>query len=300
MSHARFACGARGPETIVDGVRLAYDDTGPGSTGLPLVCLHAIGHGARDFDGLAAAIGDRRRVVALDWPGQGRSGDDHEPPSATRYAALLVAFLDRLGIERAVLLGNSIGGATAIRVAATRPDRVAALVLENPGGLDPRDALVARAITTMVRFFAAGARGARWFPAAYALYYRMILQRGAAATHRRRIVAAGPDVAAVLRDAWTGFGRPEEDLRDLAPRITCPTLFAWAARDQIIQLRRCLPAIGRFPNARLERLRAGHSAHLETPLELLSMLEPFLGTLRDGARGTGTPRSPLVSSGTSA
>ena len=52
---------------------------------------------------------------------------------------LLAAFLDVVGVERVVLVGNSIGGATALRYAAHVPERVAGLVVENPGGLDRND-----------------------------------------------------------------------------------------------------------------------------------------------------------------
>src|SRR5262249_57743760 len=91
------------------------------------------------------------------------------------------------------LLGNAIGGAAAIRYAATHPERVTALVLENPGGLDAADDRVGRtAIAAMVAFFAAGARGAGWFPAAFAAYYRLVLQRAPAAPHRPRSAASAP------------------------------------------------------------------------------------------------------------
>jgi 4,5:9,10-diseco-3-hydroxy-5,9,17-trioxoandrosta-1(10),2-diene-4-oate hydrolase len=104
-----------GREVVVDGVRIAYDDEGAGSV---LVCLHAIGHGARDFRRLRARLSSRYRVIALDWPGQGRSGDDRLPASAARYAELLAGFVDALRLGELVVLGNSIGGAAAIRFAA--------------------------------------------------------------------------------------------------------------------------------------------------------------------------------------
>ena len=273
----RAAVGATHPwrDVTVDGVRLAADDAGVGTSAL--VCLHAIGHGAGDFAALRRAFAPARRVVALDWPGQGNSADDSRPPSAARYAALLAGVLDALGIERAVLVGNSIGGAAAVRYAATHPDRVAGLVLENPGGLDRPDRLSRSVIGLMVRFFAAGSRRAAWFPRAFAAYYRTVLQRPAAAAQRARIVATAYEIAPVLRDAWTSFGAPEADLRDLVPAIRCPTLFAWGVRDVAVQLRRSLPAIARFSNARIERFPAGHAAHLETPDELVAAVRRFVG-----------------------
>lgn len=262
----------------IEGVRLAYDDDGAGPA---VVCLHAIGHDARDFSRLRARLGGRHRVIALDWPGQGRSGADRVDASDRRYAELLAAFLDAVAVDRSVLVGNSIGGAAALRYAHRHPERVRALVLENPGGLAPTSDRLARAVLAgMVRFFAAGARGARWFPSAFRVYYRVcVLQRRSARADRRRIVAAAPASAPVLLQAWRSFARPDADARALAPEIVCPVLFAWAKRDQFVQLRRSLPAIRRFPNARLETFRAGHAPHLETPAAFEAAVETFLEAL---------------------
>jgi pimeloyl-ACP methyl ester carboxylesterase len=269
--HAGAPAGCR--QVVVDGVRLAVDDVGDGPA---IVCLHAIGHGAADFARLRRRLAPRWRVLAPDWPGQGRSAADREPPRAARYAALLDGLLDACGVGRAVILGNSIGGAAAIRYAALRPERVTALVLENPGGIDRTDDPLARTvIRAMVAFFDAGARGASWFPTAFAAYY----QRAPAGEQRRRIVASAREIAPLLRDAWTGFGRPDADLRHLAPAIRCPVLIAWAARDQVIQLRRCRPALRDFPDARLETFPAGHAPHLETPDAFEAALERFLEPL---------------------
>ena len=201
MESARTAVGAlpSARRVVVDRVALAVDDEGSGPA---LVCLHAIGHGAADFARLRSRLAPRWRVVAPDWPGQGRSEPDRLAPDAARYADLLGGVLDACNIGRAVLLGNSIGGAAAMRYAAAHPERVTALVLENPGGLDGADDRLARSVIgAMVGFFAAGARGAPWFPAAFAAYYRLVLQRQPAAPQRRRIVASAREIAPVLRDA---------------------------------------------------------------------------------------------------
>ena len=276
----RWAVGAGAPwrEVTVDGIRLAYNDDGEGAA---LVCLHAIGHGAGDFAGLHQRLGSRYRIVALDWPGHGRSGDDRMAVSAGRYAELLTGFLDALGIDQGVLLGNSIGGAATIRFAAAHPTRVRALVLANPGGLDRGGAgLTTRVITGMMaRFFAAGTRGARWYPRAFAAYYRMVLSGPAAADQRERISAAGVESAAILAQAWRSFGQPDADIRALGARVTCPVLFAWARGDRINQLGRARAAIKQFPNARLEAFSGGHAAFLEAPDEFAQSLERFLAGL---------------------
>lgn len=278
MTTRRSAIGARAPwqQVTVDGVRLAYDDEG---TGPALVCLHAIAHGAGDFADLRARLRPRCRVLALDWPGHGNSGDDTAAASAVRYAELLAGFVDTVGIKQVVLIGNSIGGAAAVRYAAAQPARVRGLVLANPGGLDRVDALTGPATRLMARFFTAGAQGARWYPRAFAAYYRFVLSAPAARAQRTRIVAASVEVAPVLAQAWRSFGTAENDVRSLGPRITCPVLFTWATGDRINQLRRCRPAIERFPNARMETFRGGHAAFLEDPDAFTAALERFLDTL---------------------
>jgi len=270
----RAALGADEPrrEITIDGVRLAYTDDGEGPAPA-LVCLHAIGHGGRDFARVRARWSARRRVVTIDWPGHGRSGADRVPPTAHRYERLL----DALGMDRAVLLGNSIGGAAAFLHTVRAPERVAALVLENPGGLAAVDDVVARVgLAMMRRFFAAGARGAWWFPAAFGVYYRIVLPRPAATAQRARIVAAAYEVAPVLHQAWTGFASADADMRALAPRVQCPVLFAWAVRDRFVQLGRSRAAIDAIPHARIVTFRAGHAAHLEEPEAFEAELERFL------------------------
>jgi pimeloyl-ACP methyl ester carboxylesterase len=274
----RAAVGAVHPRHVrVDGVALAYDDEGAGPA---VVCMHAIGHGARDFERLRTSLRDRHRVLALDWPGQGRSDPDSQAASAVRYEQLLAGFLAATGVERAVLVGNSIGGAAAIRYAHAHPESVRGLILENPGGLAPTDDRLAQAVLAgMARFFAAGSRGARWFGAAFAAYYRTVLQRGAARAQRDRIVASGYEVAPILEQAWRSFARAEADLRAMAEGIACPVLFAWGMRDQVVALSRSLPAIRRFPRARIERFSVGHAPHLEMPEAFEASVGRFLASL---------------------
>ncbi|MFM8940035.1 MAG: alpha/beta fold hydrolase, partial [Phenylobacterium sp.] len=96
-----------------------------------VVCLHATGHGARDFDRLAQRLGGSFTFIALDWPGQGDSPRESAPASAERYAELAGGVLEALDLRDVILLGNAIGGAAAILCAAACPDRVRGLVLCN-------------------------------------------------------------------------------------------------------------------------------------------------------------------------
>jgi 4,5:9,10-diseco-3-hydroxy-5,9,17-trioxoandrosta-1(10),2-diene-4-oate hydrolase len=242
-----------------------------------VVCLHATGHAARDFIRLAQRLGDRFELVAIDWPGQGASPRDHVPTSATRYAELLAGVIDRLALDRVALLGNSIGGAAALTYAATHPERVTALVLCNPGGLQ-RVGVLARVVCAyMARFFGGGERGDPGYAKRFRRNYeRMVLPRAEAAWRRDEIVAGATAVATVMREAWQSFARPDADLRALVPTLACPVLYAWAKRDRIVAWSRSKRAALRAPRHKVEMFDGGHAAFLEQPAEFDAAFVSFM------------------------
>jgi pimeloyl-ACP methyl ester carboxylesterase len=261
----RAAVGAQEPVTRIDtnGLHLAATRRG---RGMPVLCLHAIGHGARDFDQFAKLVGDEFEVIAVDWPGQGLSPDDRIAPTAAHYEKIAHAALDALKLDRVILLGNSIGGAAALRLAASAPERVTGLVLCNAGGLAPVTPFARFVIRQMIAFFGAGERGASWFPRAFGLYYRqLVLPRAPARAQCDRIVASACEIAALLRAAWEGFDAPDSDLRARVADVGCPVFLAWAKSDQIIAWSRSKPAAQKFRDKRIELFRGGHAAFLEDP-----------------------------------
>lgn len=289
MQDSREALGAgRGAKRLVAcGVEIAYCERGEGP---PLVCLHSIAHGARDFAGLQAAFASQRRVIALDWPAHGSSGGDVRPASAHRYAEILAGALDALRIERCVLLGNSIGGAAALEVAAAQPERVAGLVLVDSGGLVPVHAVTRLLTRTMAAFFAAGARGARWYPRAFSAYYGLVLPGAAAREQRERIIAACVESAQTLAEAWRSFGAPEADQRAVAARLRCPVLVAWARSDRVIPLSFARAAIRLIPDVELETFPGGHAPFLECPERFEPVLARFLARWDAAPEGAANAR----------
>lgn len=261
----------------VDGTRLAFTRRGKG---LPLLCLHATGHGGGDFSALAKRLHEMPvEVITLDWPGQGCSDDDEpdRPASASRYAQLLGEVIPRVaGDRRVVLLGNSIGGAAAIRYAANHPDRIAALIICNAGGLAPLDPFASKFIDLMVRFFGAGVRGARWFPPAFALYYRTILPAKPARVQRRRIVAAITETAPVVQEAWRSFADPAEGLTAITSQLAMPVLYAWSRSDRVVSYNSSKAAITSTPHGTVRMFDGGHSAFLEDPDAFAAALIAFL------------------------
>ncbi len=102
--------------------------------GTPLICIHGLGGTKASFLPTVSALAPQGfRVVCVDLPG---FGDSHKPRSgsydAPWFAAALMELLDELGIERAHLAGNSMGGRIAIETGLLYPDRVEKLVLLSP------------------------------------------------------------------------------------------------------------------------------------------------------------------------
>ena len=95
----------------------------------PALLLHGQPGSARDWDGVRAAISGRTQTIAIDRPGwDGRS----RPAGLEGNADAALGALDRAEVERAAVVGHSLGGAVAAWLAATRPERVARLVLVAP------------------------------------------------------------------------------------------------------------------------------------------------------------------------
>ncbi|WP_114855647.1 alpha/beta fold hydrolase [Brachybacterium sp. YJGR34] len=113
--------------------RIAYVETGPADA-LPVLFLHGGAVDRRMWHPQLAAFPEHR-VLAPDARGHGGSSDAEGP---YRLADDVVALLDALGIERAVLAGISMGGGTAVDVALEHPDRVTALVVGGTGTSEPQ------------------------------------------------------------------------------------------------------------------------------------------------------------------
>jgi 4,5:9,10-diseco-3-hydroxy-5,9,17-trioxoandrosta-1(10),2-diene-4-oate hydrolase len=234
--------------------------------GPAVLCLHAIGHGARDFSKLAERLDHRFEFVAIDWPGHGASPSSDSPVTATRFAEILAAVLDELCLRRVVIIGSSIGGAAAILYAAQQPDRVSALVLCNPGGLQPVGPIARLVCRRMAAFFARGERREPGYLQRFRRYYeREVLSSPSAAWRREEIIANADRTAGLLRQAWEGFASTEADLRALAPGLGCPVLFAWAKRDRYIAWSRSKRAAISVPRHIIRFFDGSHCAFLEEP-----------------------------------
>jgi 4,5:9,10-diseco-3-hydroxy-5,9,17-trioxoandrosta-1(10),2-diene-4-oate hydrolase len=126
--------------------------------GYPVVLLHGGGPGATGLSNYSRNIetlAQRYRVIVPDMPGYGRSskGVDAGDPFGS-LADAIRALLDGLGIERAHLVGNSYGGAAALRLALDTPARVDKMVLMGPGGIGTTRALPTAGLNCLLGYYA--------------------------------------------------------------------------------------------------------------------------------------------------
>jgi 3-oxoadipate enol-lactonase len=259
---------------------IAIDETGDGP---PLVLLHGVGANRAVWRHVTPALAADRRVIAPDLPGFGgstpaTSGFDLD----TAATALAEPLADHAG-GPFDLLGNSLGGAVALRLALARPDLVRRLVLAAPAGFAPRrwpiraaaGALGDRAVA--VRRIV-GAPVARVPAARRALLWGAIAepQRLAAEDARMMLEASrgstriGAAVAAVL----------EADLRADLGRLEVPLGVIWGWRDRIIPISTLRHIRAARPDVLVVTIpRAAHVPQVELPAEFVAAVRRMLDRL---------------------
>lgn len=250
---------------------------------VPLVVLPAAGHVWADYRSILERFAPQRRVFALDWPGFGNSPRPAPADfsyTAEGYADLLSGWLDGLGIARAVLLGNSVGGTAAIRYAVAHPRRVVGLALVSPGGFTPPG---------LVRTLASRLLGTPAIlrciePAFTSLYL------GPATPETRAIVAAHrtrrtePDYAASIQAyaaLWRSFNRPQADVTALAKQVTVPALVVRGALDPVLtaaDARRAAESLGARGGLEITLPNAGHLPFLQQPERFAQAVAGLLDT----------------------
>lgn len=117
----------------LDDMRVHYRDEGQG---LPLLLIHGSNASLHSWDGWADALADRYRVIRLDLPGHGLTGPHpRDQYSWQQMADFIDHFVSALGLERMVVVGNSMGGAVAWHYAVNHSSRVTSLVLIDSRGI---------------------------------------------------------------------------------------------------------------------------------------------------------------------
>lgn len=264
--------------------RIHYHEAG---TGHPVILIHGSGAGATgwtNFSPNIAELAKNYRVIALDLPGWGKS-DPHDPtttPTVPVSAAAIREMMDKLGLEKAALVGNSLGGMIALKFAEDYNDRMSHMITMGsgivalptmfaPAGLseglkvlvecyrDPSVANFRRLVEVMV------------FDPSFATD-ELCQARSAAALEN-------PEHLTNFLKSWAkGGGMPVsgESIAKLS-QIQTPSLFIHGRDDRVVNMEHSLRMVSIVPNSRLHVFnRCGHWAQIEHAREFNTLVHGFL------------------------
>lgn len=253
--------------------KIAVYEQGRGS---PLVLLHANAHDHADFDLITPALAEKYRVIAIDAPGHGASSWAFRPEeiTAVKIADAQAEVITKLGLKRPVIIGNSIGGFTALRYALKNPQNTRSLVLVNTGGFNSSD-FKAKIFCNLMGLPLVASALWNLFPQSYLRVKTPHVKKMLAKIRARKSTETVQMFAAI----WKSFPEDEHNLLEAARRVTAPTLLAWGKRDPVIPLSVGRVAQKTIPHAKLHVFDTGHEPFAEAPEEFLQVVLPFLAGL---------------------
>jgi pyruvate dehydrogenase E2 component (dihydrolipoamide acetyltransferase) len=261
------AASAAAPRTevveLADGTKIAALLAGPADATETIVFLHGLGGSQATWASVLGHFAETYRVAAVDLPGHGAS--DKPSPASTDYsisgiAAKLGEFLEKLELAPSILIGHSLGGATALKLALDRPKLVRALVLVDSAalGLEINDELLDRIESAPSR------DEARRLLELFFENRRFVLERGIDDMHAARNALGADDaVKAIAASAFTRHGQ-NLVLVDRLGELEVPLLVIWGELDRVIPSRHAVAALTALPTAWLEIMEGvGHVPQVE-------------------------------------
>ncbi|HEY2334127.1 MAG TPA: alpha/beta hydrolase [Solirubrobacterales bacterium] len=261
------------------GATVNYAEIGEGD---PIVFVHGITSSWQAWLENLPHFSRSHRAIALDLPGFGASPMPSWPIEMFAYGRLVLDFCEKIGVERATIVGNSMGGLVAAEAVLAAPERFDRLVLVSAAGFIntwlPRQRGVAtsHAWDAFGRPFGAAARFFVTHPGARYLMFRFAIRHPGRL--RRELLweqmASGvpcPGFAPALEAVI------EYDARDRLEEIEIPTMIVWGTDDWVIPSAAALSYHRRIPHSRLEIFeRTGHVPQLERPGRFNRVLDEFL------------------------
>jgi pimeloyl-ACP methyl ester carboxylesterase len=273
-------------EVDLHGHRAVYRTIGSGPN---LVLIHGMINSSRHWEAVATRLAGSYRVIAPDLIGHGEAATPRGDYSLGAHAASIRDLLTTIGVERATIVGHSLGGGVAMQFFYQFPQRTERLVLISSGGLGHE-------VSPLLRGAA--------LPGSAALLRLASRPRlvGAIAGSGARLRANGNSTGVYLQAVARALGPLQESgsrrafletLRSVidvhGQRVSArdrlyllgemPTLIAWGERDRTIPIAHGLEAQHSIPNCRFETFpKAAHFPNLEAPEELAAVLGDFLAT----------------------
>jgi pimeloyl-ACP methyl ester carboxylesterase len=267
------------------GDRVAYRDAGEGPA---LLLIHGMAGSSATWRAIMPQLSKKYRVVAPDLLGHGESDKPRGDYSLGAFAVWLRDFLDELGITRATVVGQSLGGGVAMQFVYQHPDYCERLVLISSGGLGPDVGFILRllsapgaefvlpvvapqpvlAVGNKLKSWLVGAgiqspRGAELWSAYSSLSDRQTRQ----------------SFLRTLRSVVDYRGQAVSALNRLRLQTELPVMAIWGEKDNIIPVEHAYAAQAARETSRLEVLPGvGHFAQVEAPTRVVELIEDFIAT----------------------
>lgn len=270
------------PSTFVEinGMQVHIRDEGPRNDPLPIVLLHGTSASLHTWQGWVAALKGEHRVISVDMPGFGLTGPTPDGDySMKNYVKFVLAVLDKQGVSRCVIAGNSFGGYVAWETAWAAPLRVQKLILVDAGGYPVTAAsmpigfriakipvlnkLMEKTLPRgMIESSVRNVYGdpSKVTPELVDRYYELTLREGnrAALVQRFRQAPAGGDAQRI-------------------PDITMPTLILWGGKDHLIPQASGEHFQKDIKGSQLVVFNGlGHVPHEEDPVSTVAVVKQFL------------------------
>ncbi len=272
---------------VRDDMRLHYHEAGVGND-QTIVLLHGGGPGASSWSNFSrniAVLAQRFHVLAVDQPGYGLSDKHAEHEQYNRYSATaLKGLFDQLGLGRTALVGNSLGGGTAVRFALDHPDLAGRLVLMGPGGLsvnlfapDPTEG-----VKLLGKFSVEPTReNLEKFLRIMVFDQKLITPE---LIDERFALASTPESLAATKAMGKSFAGSDFELGMMwreAYKLRQRVLLIWGREDRVNPLDGALVALKNIPRVQLHVFgQCGHWAQLEKFDEFNRLTIDFLGGAR--------------------
>ncbi len=262
------------PEKIVIGGRtLAYQKAGPGE-GTPLILIHGFGGDSSSWMFNVGELAAARPVYTLDLPGHGASSKDLGADPFETLVSSVLGFMDEVRIERAHLLGHSMGAAVAMAAAVETPQRVASLTIVDAAGLS--DVLDGG---TYIEEFISAERRKDMKPVLQKLFANpsLVTREMINETLKYKRLEGVSEALTALARAVFPDGRQSRVFRDKLADLPMPIAGIWGAEDQLTNPEdaRTMP-----DNVQVFVIeKAGHMPHMEAAPAFNKIVNEFLAAL---------------------
>ena len=265
---------------LVDGMKVHFRDEGLRDDPMPLILIHGTSSSLHTWDGWTQALKEKHRVIRVDLPGFGLTGPTADGDYRMQvYSRFVASLMDALRIQRAALVGNSLGGYVAWKTAVDYPDRVGKLVLIDSAGYSTTATSVPLGFKLAQIPLLSGLMG-------------HVLPRSVIESSLRNVYADPSKINSELIDRYYELALRAGNRQALAARFTQnkpgefeaqikdikqPTLIIWGVLDRLIPPDNAQRFHSDIAKSRLVMFdKLGHVGHEEDPEATVAAAQDFL------------------------